>query len=157
MNSISIVKILSPWLGTDILEQTALPEKIAEEIRQFSISRDDLFDLFSRLDSMIFCEVSEFTDGRMIVQLDDGKRIHLYLEDIAEMADELLYPMMSKLPNTSESCNRLKQYAMTHTSLSALHALYVDFSSFQSDEEKKFISRLVKEEYRPYRWKNWLV
>ena len=72
------------------------------------------------------------------------------------VADEVLYLKLQQLPRNPEQYQRLRQFAMTHESLSALRTLYLRFAAFQTPDELDFIARTVRSAYSPYRWHEWL-
>ena len=78
------------------------------------------------------------------------------VDDVDAMADEVLYLKLQQLPRNPEQYQRLRQFAMTHESLSALRTLYLRFAAFQTPDELDFIARTVRCAYSPYRWHEWL-
>ena len=66
------------------------------------------------------------------------------------------YLKLQQLPRNPEQYQRLRQFAMTHESLSALRTLYLRFAAFQTPDELDFIARTVRSAYSPYRWHEWL-
>ena len=148
--------ILEPWLGQDILHSTDLVKSIYTEIERFDSDKGDIEELRKRLESLIFRKIHEKTDGNMRILLNNGTKIRIYLEDISDIADELIYPVLLNVPQTTEQYHRILMFAMTHDSLSALHILYDHFERFQTKEDLKTVSRTIREGYRSCRWKSWL-
>ena len=151
-----ITAILEPWLGLEILQNTDLVQSLYTEIDRFDSSKGDIEKLRKRLESLIFRKIHDKTDGNMRILLNNGTKIRIYLEDISDIADELIYPVLLNLPQTTEQYHRILLFAMTHDSLSALRILYVHFDIFQTEEDMEAIARTIREGYRSCRWKSWL-
>ena len=147
---------LKPWLGGPLLEAlTPTVRQIAGRLNGFSIwgSRDDLA---GELDSLLFCAVREATGGNMLIGLEDGTWVRSRLEDFAAMADELMLLPFLELPVDEKHLRYLREYSMSHPSLSALRALYTRFSPLQTPEERKAIASVAKSCYPAFRWREWL-
>lgn len=148
--------LLRPWLGQALLNCCDVAQRTADVLFSFDDTKDDLAQLSETLDEMLFRTVHDLTRGQMRVQLDDGRRMRVYVDDFAVMADELMYLQLQRWVRSAFNCQRLRYFAMTHDSLSALRALYVDFAAFQTPDERAFIARTVREGHAPFRWRSWL-
>lgn len=152
----SVSLVLQPWLGAAFLSRSDLPQQAAQCINAFDAVHQPIAQLAQTLDEMIFHTLRDATRADMRVRLDDGRTMRVRVDDIAAMADELLYFKLQQLPRNPEQYQRLRQFAMTHESLSALRALYVRFAAFQTQDELDFIAATVRGAYSPYRWMGWL-
>ena len=149
--------ILTPWLGSIFgLNHTPLMERISFKMAHFHPEKDSLLSLAQDIDSQLFMAVRDVTKGRMVLHLDSGTLIKVRLQDFSVMADELLYPVMQKLPQNVNSFHLIRDYSMRQSSLSALRALALDFQAFQTEDELRTVLRMIKTCHPPFRWRAWL-
>ena len=141
-----VTRLLQPWLGAAFLQRCDLAQQAADTLNGCDIAQTPIALLAKDLDEMIFHTLRDMTFGDMRVRVDD----------VDAMADELLYLKLQQLPRNPEQYQRLRQFAMTHESLSALRTLYLRFAAFQTPDELDFIARTVRCAYSPYRWHEWL-
>lgn len=152
----SVARVLRPWLGAAFLAACEICEKACAELNAFSTEDGDPAALSSRLSTLLFHQVRSLTEGDMRVLLDDGRVVRIRVDDIDQMADELLYLALCRLPHNAWQYARLREFALSHESLSALRALYEQFSAFQTEDELNLIARTVRTCHPPYRWRGWL-
>ncbi|MBQ7455602.1 MAG: hypothetical protein IJS53_04095 [Clostridia bacterium] len=148
---------LRPWLGAAFLERCDVCMRALALLRAFDAGSGDIESLRARLDTLLFRAVRAMTEGDMRVLLDDGRVVRVRVDDISQMADELLYLALRETPRTPWHYQRLRDYALTHESLAALRALYVDLRAFQSADELALIARTARMCYPPFRWQGWLT
>ena len=151
-----ITLLLQPWLGTAFLQCSGLAQQVTACLNCCDITHSPIASLLKSLDEMIFRSLRDSTRGDMRVLLDDGRTMRVRVDDVVAMADEALYFALQLLPRNPEQYQRLRQFAMTHESLSALRALYLRFAAFQTADELELIARTVRSAYPPYRWHSWL-
>ncbi len=149
-------RVLRPWLGTAFLDACNVCEQVCAALNSFPLTAGDFETLSERLNTLLFRQIRALTEGDMRVLLDDGRVIRVRVDDVDQMADELLYLALEQLPRSAEQYARLRIFAMTHESLSALRALYLRFTSFQTADELQLIARTVRGVHPPYRWRDWL-
>ena len=148
--------LLRPWLGGALLECCDIAGEICGMLSAFDDMHGDPAVLAQQMDEKLFRTVHELTRGDMRVLLDDGRVMRVRVDDFAVMADELLYLQFQGWIRSAFNCSRLRDFAMRHESLAALHALYVEFSAFQTEDELEFIAQTVKMCHPPFRWRMWL-
>ena len=118
-----ITLLLQPWLGTAFLQCSGLAQQVTACLNCCDITHSPIASLLKSLDEMIFRSLRDSTHGDMRVLLDDGRTMRVRVDDVDAMADEALYFALQLLPRNPEQYQRLRQFAMTHESLSALRAL----------------------------------
>ena len=152
----TVARVLQPWLGAAFLRASDVCARVCGLLNGFDAAADDPDTLYHSLDSLLFGELRAVTREDMRVLLDDGRTMRVRVDDVAELADELLYLALQQLPHSAWQYSRLRTYAMTHDSLSALRALYQDFAAFQTADELALIARTAREAHPAYRWRAWL-
>ncbi len=152
----TVARVLQPWLGAAFLRASDVCARVCGLLNGFDAAADDPDTLYHSLDSLLFGELRAVTREDMRVLLDDGRTMRVRVDDVAELADELLYLALHQLPHSAWQYSRLRTYAMTHDSLSALRALYQDFAAFQTADELALIARTAREAHPAYRWRAWL-
>ena len=151
-----VSQLLRPWLGAAFLEACDVCNRVCGLLNGCDIAQEDPEALYERLNSLLFGLIRQVTRGDMCVLLDDGRRMRVRVDDVDQMADELLYLSLRQLPHNAWQYGRLRQFAMTHDSLAALRALYQDFAAFQTEDELRLIARTVRGAHPAYRWRAWL-
>ena len=152
----TVAAVLRPWLGAAFLDACDIRRNACEALNAFPIEEEDPAALYAQLSTLLFQQARSLTEGDMRVLLDDGRVIRIRVDDIDQMADELLYLALCRLPRNAWQYGRLRQYALSHESLSALRALYQQFAAFQTEDELALIARTVRSCYPAYRWQSWL-
>ncbi len=151
-----VLAALTPWLGSALalhLDDTI--ETVTRRLNAWS-PRMELQDLAEGIDSLLFRAVRAATDGRMLIQLEDGGWVRVRVEDFSVMADDVLYPLFADMTVDPEHLLILRDYSMRCESLSALKAQYLRFFPLQSAEELGAIASFIKKCYPAYRWRSWM-
>ena len=149
-------ELLLPYLGSQTLDQTQLAEQMTEALRHFDPRQDTLEELAQRLSDTLFGNLYACLGPRMTLLLDDGRQARVLVADIPDLADRLLGALFDSLPDSEVTLNLLRDYAMRATSLSAMRALLLRFGAFQSPEEQTILRRVIRDNYPPERYQDWL-
>ncbi len=150
---ISIAQVtlaMQPWLGIALLNASPLAERLALKLNVYRAT-DDPDALYRALDSLLFGAIRQTVGADMRVLLDDGTWIRVRTDDVATMADELMYLYFMTYSVDARHLATLNAYAMTHQSLSALRVLYTRFASFHSPKELDAIARIARGSYPAFR------
>jgi hypothetical protein len=67
-----------------------------------------------------------------------------------------LYLRFRTLVHSAWNCSRIREFALSNDSLSAIRALYVDFAEFQTEEEKAMLAHTARTCHPAYRYRSWL-
>lgn len=157
INADQTLSVLRPWLGCAfIVSHVPLIEKITVRLNTFDLRRDNFTEIAQWMDSLLFMQVREDTKGKMVLSMDDGHCYRVRVEDFKDMADELLYLLFQHLPQTADAFIAVREYSLRDGSLSALRALYLDFTNFQTVEEWETVRRVITTCYPSYRWRSWI-
>lgn len=151
-----VAALLQPWLGRALLDITDVCEDAAQLLKEFDVMHGDYADLAKQVRATLIRHVYRITKGSFVVFRDDGRQVKLYMDDFSVMADALLYIVFRSLVHSAWNCSRVREYALSHDSLSALRALYVDFAQFQTNDEKAMLAYTVRTCHPEYRWRRWL-
>ena len=152
----SAARVLRPWLGAAFLSACDVCARACGVINAFPLNDGEMERLAEQLDTLLFHQIRAVTAGDMRILLDDGRVIRVRVDDVDQMADELFFLALEELPRTPWQYGRLRQFALSHESLSALRALYQLFSAFQTADETALIARTIRACHPAYRWRGWL-
>ncbi len=153
-----VAHTLSPWLGMGfVVRHAELMERLAFKISQFDRQRCSLHQSAQDMDTQLFMAVREDTAGRMILQMNNGDHMRLRLNDFTLMADELMYLLLSALPQDQRSLLLIREYSMRQGSLAALKTLWLHYAPFQSEEEYRTVERIIRGSHPAFRWRQWLT
>lgn len=147
---------LLPLLGTEVLERTDVVEHSAELLRRFVPSQQELQELAGKLEETIFNDLYGYLGARMTLRRNDGQQIRILVSDLPDLADSVIGVMFDGLPNDEETIQFLRSYAMSTTSLAAMKAMLERFGSHQELREQAFLRRVIRDNYPPERYMDWL-
>ena len=151
-----IREVLLPCLGSRTVDRTALAGQATATLRDFSPSEHSLPELAQRLCDMIFSQLYACLGPRMTLTLDDGRSSRILVASIPDLADDLLGVLFDSLPDNDVTLGLIRDYALRATSLSAMRALLTRFSAVQSPEEQAILHRIIRDNYPPERYQDWL-
>lgn len=151
-----VERLLRPWLGQALLDCTNVCEDAALMLDEFDVMHGDYAALADDVKRLLYRTVYTLTRGSMTVYRDGGKRALIRMEDLDIMADSLLYLRFQTLVHSAWNCNRIREFALSHDSLSAIRALYVDFAEFQTEEEKAMLAYTARTCHPAFRYRAWL-
>ena len=149
-------KLLRPWLGQALLDCTGLCDQAAQMLEDFDVMHGDYGDLARDIKHLLYYAVQAVTQGEMTVVRDRGAHARIRMEDFDIMADALLYLVFHTLVHSAWNCSRIREFALSHDSLSAIRALYVDFAEFQTAEEKAMLAYTARTCHPAFRYRSWL-
>lgn len=148
--------VLLPQLGTQTIDQTALAEQTTQILRDFAFRHQSLEELTKQLTDTIFSALYTHLGPRMTLTLDSGRQIRVHMAEIPDLADSLLGVLFDSFPDSEATLSLLRDYALRATSLSAMRALLTRFSAVQSPEEQAILRRIIRDNYPPERYEDWL-
>ena len=151
-----VQEALAPFLGADTPACAAAAEQAAEVLRRFTPYQQPLEDLTRRLQDTLFGALYACLGPHMTQRLGDGRQVRIRMADLPDLADSVLGVLIDALPNSQATLDLLRDYAMRETSLSALRALLLRFSRYQSPEEQALMRRVIRDNYPPERYADWL-
>ena len=151
-----VAKLLSPWLGKALLRRTLVCDDVAAMLENFDVMHGEYDELVQNVKHLLYYTVYAVTQGDMTVVRDHGTRVRVRMEDLDIMADALLYLVFQSLVHSAWNCSRIREFALRHDSLSAIRALYVDFSEFQTAEEKAMLAYTARTCHPAFRYRAWL-
>ncbi len=151
-----ILSTLQPWLGNGLML------KMDEALRDIHVhlcgysTRHDPQESLEWIDRKLLMAIREHTQGRFLMQLPDDTWVRIRLDDIAAMADEVMFLLFDTFPADEWHKGFLQSYSMRQASLSALRVLYTKMAHLQTEEELAAIRRVIRDCYPPFRWYMWL-
>lgn len=151
-----IREVLRPSLGSAVLEQTGLSEGAARLLLRFAPYRETLEDLAQRVESYLFDTLYGFLGDDMTVMTDDGQLRRIRMRELPRLADDVMGVLFDHMQVYSIAYEKLKDYSLRSGSLSAMRVLYQKYDAFQPAEEKELIARIIRDNYPPERYADWL-
>ncbi len=151
-----IAAVLQPWLGNALLRE------LDETIRDIHVhlcgysTRHDPQETVEWIDRKLFMAIKGATNGRFLMQLPDDTWVRIRLDDIAAMADEVMFVLFDTFPVDAWHMQFLQHFSMRQASLSALRILYTKMAHLQTEEELSAIERVIRDCYPAFRWYGWL-
>ena len=153
----SVREALRPYLGSAMVDGTAVAEQVAQALRTYAPYRDELEDVAERVRRALFDCLYGALGPRMAVRLDDGRMLRIRMQDLPELADSAMGALFEGMTVYSVNYQTLKDYSLRTGSLSAMRALYLHYDAFQPPEEKSLMARVIRERYPRERYEGWLA
>ena len=148
---------LAPFLGADTPACAAASEQAAEVLRRFVPYQQPLEELTRQLNDALFGVLYACLGPRMTLSFSDGRQVRIRMADIPDLSDCVLGVLIESLPTSQATLDLLRDHAMRETSLSALRALLTRFDRYHSPEEQALMRRVVRDNYPPERYADWLA
>ncbi len=151
-----ILSTLQPWLGNELMQRM---EPTLEDIHVHLLgysTRHDPEESLEWIDRKLLMAIKQATNGRFLMQLPDDTWVRIRLDDIAAMADEVMFLLFDTFPADVWHMQFLQAFSMRRSNLSALRVLYTKMAHLQSEEELKAIRRVIRQCYPAFRWQLWL-
>lgn len=156
IRTVQVRDALRPLLGTETLTQTSVAEHAAEALRGFVPHQQPLGTMHDQLCRLLFDDLYACLGQRMTLRLDDGRQARIRMADIPDLADSVLGVLIDSLPDSPSTLELLREYAMQTTSLAAMRALLTRFGAHQSPDEQTILRRIIRDNYPPARYADWL-
>lgn len=131
--------------GSALTDDPSFSGGIARILQSFTPWRDDFAALARRMEDYLFNALYDRLGPSMTLRLDDGSFRRIRMDDLPSAADEALYPLFASLKPYSVHYEQLHAYWMETGSVSAMRALYLHFSDFLPEQERKMIERIADE------------
>lgn len=151
-----VEKVLRPWLGSYLVEETGIAGEAAHLLRSYAPYREDFQGLQKRLESFLFACLHSLLGSAMTVTRDDGHLMRIYVADLEYIADDLMGVLFDSLSPYSVNFEALKAHSMQTGSLNAMRVLYQKYDAFQPPGEKALMARIIRENNPEWRYKYWL-
>lgn len=147
---------LKPWLGSTFLSACPIVSGLTQKLQAHAPYRQTLEDLRDEVESLLITHVNRFTGGDMRVMLDGYHAVRISLQDIAWMADDTMGLLFDSLPPISVNFQKLNEYALKVESLAAMRVLYQKYRRFFTEEQFRFLVRMIRSVHQPFRYTAWL-
>lgn len=156
ISTASVREALRPRLGSDMVEGCDVADRAAHALRSYAPYRDSLEDVNRRVCDALFDALYRCVGPSMTVRRDNGTFARIHMNELPDVADDVLYALFDSLTVYSVSYGLLKDYSLRTGSLSAMRVLMEKYGGFQSAEETALMARIIREGYPPERWSAWL-
>ena len=145
----SVRDALRDRFGSALVEDPGFAEGIVQTLSSYASWKDTFASLSRRMEDDLFNALYERLGPAMTLRLDDGTPRRIHMADLPAAADEAMYPFFLSLNPYSVNYDHLHAYWMETGSLSAMRALYVNFSDFLPTQERFLIERTARENLPP--------
>ena len=151
-----LAAVLQPCLGNELMG------RMDEALKDIHVhlcgysTRHDPQESLEWIDRKLFMAIREATGGRFLLRLADDTWVRIRLDDIAAMADEVMFLLFDTFPVDVWHMQFLQNFSMRQASLSALRILYTKMAHLQTEEELSAIERVIRDCYPAFRWYGWL-
>ncbi|MDO4483471.1 MAG: hypothetical protein Q4C54_03260 [Clostridia bacterium] len=152
----AMCEAMRPFVGSAICDNTDFCTRLTDVLMNYAPYRDTLEDVLRQLESAIFNSLYELLGEGMKLRLDDGTVCRIRLSQLPQLADEALCVMFEGMEPYSRSYTIIKDYSLHAMSLSAMRILYTKFAGMQTEEEKRYLENVIRENFPEERYRSWL-
>lgn len=147
---------LRPRLGSALVDDPGFADGAAAILQSYAPYKDTFHSLSSRLEDYLFNALYDRLGQGMSVRMDNGILRRVRTAELRDAADDLLGVLFMSLKPYSVNYEALYAYFMETGSFSAMQALYLNYASMMSAEERDRLSRTIRESFPRSRWEKWL-
>lgn len=140
-----VQRALSPYLGERFVQQTALCAHAAEALRQYRPGRMTLAELTEDVRRVIFGELYAVLGVEMLLELENGTRLRIRLEDVRTLADAAVGALLDTMPSAELPLSELRAHAMQHQSLAAMRQILRRYARQLHLQELELFRRILQE------------
>ena len=151
-----VEQVLHPLLGSMLMDSCPLAEELTAFLRTYAPYRQSLEEYRDELEKLISTLLKRFTNGSMLVIADNYQPVQLGPEQVRRLTDEMMGVLFDKLTPFSANFIKLNDYSLRVQSLSALRVLITRYASYYTEEELRFMARIIRSIYLPVRYQDWL-
>ena len=151
-----VEQVLRPLLGSMLMDSCPLAEQLADFLRTYAPYKQTLEEYRDQLEKLITDLLNRYTHGSMLVVADNYQPVQLGGEQVRRLTDEVMGILFDKLTPFSANFLKLNDYSLRVQSLSALRVLVTRYASYYSEEELRFMARIIRSIYLPVRYQDWL-
>ena len=116
----------------------------------------ELSALALRMEDVVFECLYSALGRQMLTVLDSGEVRRFRMDDLPELADRMLTPLLESLEVSAANYAMLRRHAMETGSVSAMAVLYRRYAAYQSEDEQAVLGRVLRDRYPQGRAPEWL-
>ena len=152
----AVEAVILPLLGSALVRNSPLVEELTAHLRAYAPYRQSLEEFRDELEQVLTQLLGRYTHGSMVVVLDPYQQVRLGPERIRFVTDELMGVLFENLTPFSANFIKLNDYSLRVESLSALRVLVTRYASYYTQEDLRFMARMIRSIYPPHRYQGWL-
>ena len=152
----AVEQAIGPLLGTMLVQSCPIVEDVTEFLRSYAPYRQSLEEFRDELENMLLRLLGRYTHGSMLVIADNYQPMRLGRDQLWLITDEAMGVLFENLTPFSANFIKLNDYSLRVQSLSALRVLVTRYASYYTQEDLRFIARMIRSIYPPHRYQGWL-
>lgn len=152
----SVEQALTPLLGTMLVQSCPIVDDVTEFLRNYAPYRQDLESFRNDVEDRLLRLLGRYTHGSMLVIADNYQPVRLGREQLRRITDDVMGVLFENLTPFSANFIKINDYSLRVQSLSALKVLMTRYTSYYTQEDLRFMARIIRSIYPPQRYENWL-
>ncbi len=152
----AVEQAITPLLGSMLVQSCPIAQDLTELLRNYAPYRQGLEAFRDEVEKELTRLLGRYTRGSMLVIADHYQPIRLGQEHLRRIADEVMGVLFENLTPFSANFIKLNDYSLRVQSLSALRVLVTRYASFYSQEDLRFMARIIRSLYPPHMYVSWL-
>lgn len=142
--------------GSALMDEPGIADRPAALLRSYASYKDTFAGLAARMEDVLFNVLYERLGPSMTVRMDDGSSRRIRTAELKDAADDVMGVLFGQLKVYSVNYEALHAYCMESGSFSAMRELCTRFREMLPDEERKIISRIIRDSRPAAEWESWL-
>ena len=147
---------LIPVLGSALVRNSPIAEDLTTHLRAYAPYRQSLEEFRDELEQVLTQLLNRYTHGSMVVIVDPYQHVRLGPERLRYATDELMGVLFENLTPFSANFIKLNDYSLRVQSLSVLRVLVTRYASYYTQEDLRFMARIIRSIYPPHLYQAWL-
>ena len=147
---------VAPLLGTMLVHSCPIVEDLTDLLRNYAPYRQSLEEFRDEVENALLRLLGRYTHGSMLVIADNYQPVRLGREMLRLVTDEVMGVLFENLTPFSANFIKLNDYSLRVESLSALRVLVTRYASYYTQEDLRFMARMIRSIYPPHRYQGWL-
>ena len=152
-----IREALRSRLGSSLVDEPGFADPLAVLLRSYASYKDTFAGLASRVEDRLFNMLYDRLGPAMSVCMNDGTLRRVRTSELKDAADDVMGVLFDSLKVYSVSFDALRSYVMESGSFAAMRTLYIRYGNFLSADERKMLSRVIREARPRSDWEEWLA
>lgn len=145
-----------PLLGSALVRNSPIAADLTDMLRAYAPYRQSLEEFRDELESQLTQLLGRYTHGSMMVVADPYQQVRVGPERLRFTTDELMGVLFENLTPFSANFIKLNDYSLRVQSLSVLRVLVTRYASYYTQEDLRFIARMIRSIYPPHLYQAWL-
>ncbi len=149
-------EVLRSRLGSSLVDEPGFADPLADVLRSYASWKDTFANLAARVEDTLFNLLYDRLGPAMSARMNNGTSRRIRTSELKDAADDVMGVFFDQLNIYSVNYEALQAYVLESGSFSAMRVLYTRYSGLMTDEERKYLARVIRNARPASDWVEWL-